>query len=111
VKAIAVAQIKGGDASGGLSGMREWPEWSSQGIQALALVIIVASIIFGLLRFLGQAKTGVTDSYRVYELLLGFSLLLALELLVAADIMGPVMLDLTAKRLAMLGGLGDPNVS
>jgi uncharacterized membrane protein len=37
--------------------------------------------------------------------LIGHSLLLALELLVAADVIRTVLLDFTAKGLEMLGGL------
>jgi uncharacterized membrane protein len=85
--------------------MREWVEWSSQGIQAMAVVIIVASIIFGSLRFLLQLSTRVTDAYRSYKRLLGRSLLLSLEFLVAADVIRTVLLDLTAKGMEILGAL------
>jgi hypothetical protein len=51
--------------------MHEWVELSSQGIQALAVVIIVVSIIFGTLRFLLQLSRRVTDPYRAYKELLG----------------------------------------
>jgi uncharacterized membrane protein len=85
--------------------MREWVEWSSQGIQALAVIIIVASIIFGSLRFLLQLSTHVTDAYRSYKRLLGRSLLLSLEFLVAADVIRTVLLDLTAKGMEILGAL------
>jgi uncharacterized membrane protein len=85
--------------------MREWLEWSSQGIQALAVVIIVASIIFGSLRFLRQLSTRAAGSYRAYKVLLGRALLLGLEFMVAADVIRTVLLDLTAKGLEILGAL------
>jgi uncharacterized membrane protein len=85
--------------------MREWVEWSSQGIQALAVVIIVISIIFGSVRFLVQLSTRATDPYRAYKKLLGRSLLLSLEFLVAADVIRTVLLDLTAKGMEILGAL------
>ena len=85
--------------------MREWVELSSQGIQALAVVVIVASIIFGSLRFLLQLSTRATDPYRAYKQLLGRSLLLSLEFLVAADVIRTVLLDLTAKGMEILGAL------
>jgi uncharacterized membrane protein len=85
--------------------MREWIEWSSQGIQALAVVIIVISIIFGSLRFFLQLWTRSTEPYRAYKQLLGRSLLLALEFLVAADVIRTVLLDLTAKGMEILGAL------
>jgi len=88
-----------------VSAMREWIERSSQGIQALAVVIIVISIAFGSLRFLLQLSKRSTDPYRAYKQLLGRSLLLALEFLVAADVIRTVLLDLTAKGMEILGAL------
>lgn len=85
--------------------MREWIEWSSQGIQALAVIIIVISITFGSLRFLLQLAKRVVGPFRAYKQLLGRSLLLALELLVAADVIRTVLLDLTAKGMEILGAL------
>ena len=87
------------------SSMREWVELSSQGIQALAVVIIAFSIIFGSVRYLVQLLRKIPGPYRAYKELLGRSLLLALELLVAADVIRTVLLDLTAKGMEILGAL------
>jgi uncharacterized membrane protein len=89
----------------GQASMREWIEWSSQGIQAFAVVIIVSSIIFGSLRCLLQMVRQHIDPYRAYKRLLGRSLLLALEFLVAADVIRTVLLDLTASGMEILGAL------
>ena len=75
------------------------------GIQVLGVVVIVLSIMFGSLRFLMQLATRVTDSYRAYRTVIGRSLLLSLEFMVAADVIRTVLLDLTAKGLEILGGL------
>jgi uncharacterized membrane protein len=85
--------------------MREWVEFSSQGIQALAVIVIVVSVIFGSLRFLLQLLTKANDPYRTCKELLGRSLLLSLELLIAADVIRTVLLDLTAKGMEILGAL------
>ena len=85
--------------------MREWIELSSQGIQALAVVIIAISTVFGSVRYLVQLSRRVPGPYRAYKELLGRSLLLALELLVAADVIRTVLLDLTAKGMEILGAL------
>lgn len=89
----------------GLPIMREWLELSSKGIEALAVMIIVLSIVLGLLKFLMQVAKGRADSYQTYKVLLGRSLLLALEFMVAADVIRTVLLDLTVKGLEILGGL------
>jgi uncharacterized membrane protein len=85
--------------------MREWVEFSSKGIQGLAVVVIAVSIVFGSFRFLRQWRTRVGDPFRAYKELLGRSLLLSLEFLVAADVIRTVLLDLTAKGMEILGAL------
>lgn len=85
--------------------MREWVELSSQGIQGLAVVIIVVAILFGSLRFLRQLSMRVKDPYRAFKELLGRSLLLSLEFLIAADVIRTVLLDLTARGIEILGAL------
>jgi uncharacterized membrane protein len=85
--------------------MREWIEMSSDGIQALAVAIIVVSIVFGFVRYVLQLGKRSADSYGAYKRLLGRSLMLALEILVAADVIRTVLLDLTAKGLEILAAL------
>ena len=85
--------------------MREWIELSSEGIQALAVVIIVVSIVFGFARYVLQLAKQHAHPYSAYKRLIGRSLLLALEILVAADVIRTVLLDLTAKGLEILGAL------
>jgi uncharacterized membrane protein len=85
--------------------MREWIEMSSEGIQALAVVIIVVSIVFGFVRHVLQLVKRVPSAYSEYKRLLGRSLMLALEILVAADVIRTVLLDLTAQGLEILGAL------
>jgi uncharacterized membrane protein len=85
--------------------MHAWLEWSFWGIEVLAVGIVIVSITVGSLRFLVRLSARAPDAYPVYKVLIGHSLLLALELLVAADVIRTVLLDFTAKGLEMLGGL------
>jgi uncharacterized membrane protein len=85
--------------------MREWIEMTSLGIEALAVVIIAGSIIFGSVRFLLQVVRKGADPYRAYKELIGRSLLLGLEFLVAADVIRTVALDLTPRSVGMLAAL------
>jgi uncharacterized membrane protein len=85
--------------------MREWIEMSSEGIQALAVVIIVVSILYGFARYVLQLSKRSPSAYSAYKRLLGRSLMLALEILVAADVIRTVLLDLTAQGLEILGAL------
>lgn len=88
-----------------LNTLREGLEWSSQGIQALAVIILIVSILFASLRSLVQLLRRFPHAYRAYKVLLGRSLVLSLELMVAADVIRTVSLDLTAKGLELLAGL------
>jgi uncharacterized membrane protein len=85
--------------------MREWIEMSSEGIQALAVVIIVVSIVFGFVRYVLELVKRTPSSFSAYKRLLGRSLILALEILVAADVIRTVLLDLTAQGLETLASL------
>jgi uncharacterized membrane protein len=85
--------------------LRRWVEISSDGIQGLAVLIIVVSIAFGFLRYVLRLTKRTPHSYREYKRLLARSLMLALEILVAADVIRTVLLDLTAQGLEILGAL------
>jgi uncharacterized membrane protein len=82
--------------------MRQWIEIASLGIEWLAVLAIVGSILFGSVRFLVKVAK---DPYKEYKELIGNSLLLGLEFLVAADVIRTVALDLTPRNVAMLGAL------
>jgi uncharacterized membrane protein len=85
--------------------MREWIEIASLGIEWLAVVAIVGPIMFGSVRFLVRLVKGMINPYKEYKNLIGNSLLLGLEFLVAADVIRTVELDLTPRNVAMLGAL------
>ncbi|HET6934922.1 MAG TPA: DUF1622 domain-containing protein, partial [Candidatus Angelobacter sp.] len=75
------------------------------GIEWLAVAVIVGSIIFGSIRFLVQLSQQATNPYRAYKELLGRTLLLALEFLVAADVIRTVALDPSPRNIGVLGAL------
>jgi len=78
---------------------------ASLGIEGLAVAVIVVAVTIGTLRFLLQLVKAAKDLYGAYKELIGRSLLLALEFLVAADVIRTVALDLTPRNVAMLGAL------
>jgi uncharacterized membrane protein len=83
--------------------MRAWIELSVQGLEGLAVAIILGSITTGTLRW--PVHSTDKGSYDTYRITLGKTLLIGLELLVAADIVRTVTLDLTLSNLAVLAGL------
>ena len=78
-------------------------EWMATGIELLTVVIIVAASVFGTLRFLLHLNKAGSNPYKQYKVHLGKMLILALELLVAADIIRTVALDQTMGDILMLG--------
>ena len=81
--------------------MRQWIEMASVGIELLAVVVIVGSVTFGSLRFLLDLSRRSPDPYSVYKDLIGRSLLLGLEFLVAADVIRTVASVATQNRPMM----------
>ena len=84
---------------------REWIEMAAQGIEALAVALMVAFILIGTARWLFHSAQGIAQAYERYRVMLGKSLLVGLELLVAADIIRTVALDLTMSNILTLGAL------
>ena len=75
-------------------------------IEVLAVLIIVAAVVMGLLSYLRHALRKPTElqvRFSQYKSTLGRALLLGLEILVAADIIKTVALETTFESVAVLG--------
>jgi uncharacterized membrane protein len=84
---------------------RLWMDLASRGIEALAVLIMMCLIGFATVRWVYHTWTGATTAYERFRVVLGKTLLLGLELLVAADIIRTVAFELTMLNVAMLGAL------
>jgi uncharacterized membrane protein len=84
--------------------VHEWIEFAAMGVETLAVVLMVSFIIYGTTRWLFHSVTKIVGAYDRYRVMLGRSLLIGLELMVAADIIRTV-LNTTPMGLALLGGL------
>ena len=82
--------------------VRELIEWVALSIELLAVVVIVGSIVVAVG---GRVRTDSvrSDIFTDYKRRMGRGLLLGLELLLAADIVGTVALTPTLESLASLG--------
>jgi uncharacterized membrane protein len=80
-------------------------EAAALAIEVLAVAIIVIAIMYSVARFLLKAARGPRHGalYRQLKVSLGRSLLLGLEILVAADIVRTVALEATIESVAVLG--------
>jgi uncharacterized membrane protein len=89
-----------------IAGMhRVWIELAADGIEGLAVFIIVIAMVYGTGRYLIEFARRAEDSYENYKLQLARALLLGLELLVAADVIRTVTLELTMQNILMLAVL------
>jgi uncharacterized membrane protein len=86
----------------------EWIELAALAIEILAVALIVIAIFYAMGRYLAEvlSKPGskyIPDRYQRLKTSLGRTLLLGLEILVAADIVRTVALDSTLESVAILG--------
>lgn len=85
--------------------VHEWIEFAAQGIEALAVGIMVCFILVGTFGWFSHSGRNIEGAYERYRVVLGKALLVGLELLVAADIINTVAFALTLQNLALLAGL------
>jgi uncharacterized membrane protein len=85
--------------------MREVIEVVAEGIEVLAVVVIVGGIVYGIVRYFLHTRRKVGGAYKRFKDRIGNSLLLGLEFLVAADIIRTVALNPTLQSVMMLGVL------
>jgi uncharacterized membrane protein len=100
---IVFSIISAGDAVD--NGVLIWIEYAAILIEVLAVLIIVSAIVAALMRYGAQRIVGrsADDSYHDLKVSLGKSLLLGLEVLVAADVIHTVALEATLQSVLVLG--------
>jgi uncharacterized membrane protein len=72
-------------------------------VEVLAVLVILVAIIFGIVRYVFHFLSRAPESYEHYRGQLGKSLLLGLQLLVAADVVRTVILQPTLESVVVLG--------
>lgn len=85
--------------------IREWMELASLGVEVLAVAIMIVFIIFGTAHWLIYSMKNAGEAYKRYRVVLGKTMLVGLELLVAADIIRTVAVDLTLLNIELLGAI------
>lgn len=81
--------------------VRTWIEWTVTGIEALAVIIVIISILVATSRFLFTRHR--QGRFTLYRHNVGRALLLVLEILIAADIVHTVALSPTLTSVGVLG--------
>ena len=88
-----------------MGNIRDWIEIAAKFIEALAVVLMLGFIVIGTAKWLFFSGRRIEKAYERYRVHLGKGLLVSLELLVAADIIRTVALDLTPLSIATLAAL------
>jgi uncharacterized membrane protein len=83
--------------------LRDAIERAAQGIELFAVAVIILAIVHSTIRYLLHLRREQKDAYESYKRYLGKTLLLALEFLVAADIVRTVALEPTMASVQILG--------
>jgi uncharacterized membrane protein len=78
---------------------------AATGIEIFAVGVIVVGFILATIRFVVQVREKIDAAYTNYRIMLGRSMLLGLEFLVAGDVVRTVALAPTLSNLAILGVL------
>ena len=86
-----------------MESIKQFIEWSATAIELATIILIIIASVFGTLRFVLHLNKTVPDAYKQYKVHLGKMLILALEFMVAADIIRTVALDQTLNNVLMLG--------
>jgi uncharacterized membrane protein len=83
----------------------QWIELAALALEVLAVAIIVISIFYSTGRYLYYRNTQPSKDvhYGEYKVIIGKTLLLGLEILVAADIVKTVAVEATFESIAILG--------
>lgn len=81
--------------------------WTTRAIEVFGILAIVVGIVGATVRYLRERASRVpgSDPYRTYRSGIGRSILLGLELLVAADIINTVAIEPSLESLAVLAGI------
>lgn len=88
------------------AGLLELVHWITRWVELAGIAVILAGAAWAALRFARDvASRDGTDSYRALRANLGRSILLGLELLVAADIINTVAIEPSLESVAVLAGI------
>ncbi len=94
-----IASVPGGET------ILEWIELAALAIEIIAVAIILGAIVYSITNFLIKSifEPEQEGQYQQLKIRLGKSLLLGLEILVAADIVRTVALEATIQSVSVLG--------
>jgi uncharacterized membrane protein len=84
---------------------RRCTEFGTAGVEAMAVALILGAYFYASIRFLLHTGRHAPNAYQRYKVSLGRSLSLALEFLVAADVIRTVGVTLSFRNIGILGAI------
>lgn len=84
---------------------RRFTDYGTAGVEAMAVALILGAYFYASIRFLLHAGRHAPNAYQRYKISLGRSLSLALEFLVAADVIRTVGVTLSFRNIGILGAI------
>lgn len=105
--ATGAEEAGGGDGGGLLDRLDGYLHTAGRLIEVAGIVVIVAGVVLATALYLGRVlrQGGAAGAFEAYRANLGRGILLGLELLVAADIIGTVAVDPTPYNLGVLAAI------
>ena len=87
------------------SHLADWAQFAGRLMEVTGIGVIIAGAAAATALFLANARRGFDSAYRTYREHLGRAILLGLEFLVAADIIGTVAIEASFENLGVLAGI------
>jgi uncharacterized membrane protein len=84
---------------------RRCTDYGTAGVEAMAVALILGAYFYASVRFLLHTGRHAPNAYQRYKVSLGRSLSLALEFLVAADVIRTVGVTLSFRNIGILGAI------
>jgi uncharacterized membrane protein len=84
---------------------RRFTDYGTAGVEAMAVALILGAYFYASIRFLLHTGRHAPNAYQRYKISLGRSLSLALEFLVAADVIRTVGVTLSFRNIGILGAI------
>lgn len=86
-----------------MENIKSFIEWAATTVELATIILLILALLVGSLRFIYHLTQNVADAYKQFKVHLAKGLILALEFMVAADVMRTVALDQSLNNVLMLG--------
>ena len=86
-----------------MENIKTYIDYTATIVEAIGVLTIFIGTLMALFKFIINQNKGISSTYSILRQSVGKSILLGLEILIAADIMATVVTDPTLKTVSILG--------